>query len=49
MKEGRSMVTSKVVVMVVDTVTVERANNTNNKVIIDVGSNRDDDGKEALF
>ena len=48
MKEGKYMVTSRVVVPVVDIVTVERHNNTNNKITIDVGSNSDVDRKEAL-
>ena len=48
MKEGKCMVTSCVVVLVVDIVMVERHNNTNNKVTTDVDSNNDVDRKEAL-
>ena len=48
MKEGRWMLTSEVVVMVDDIVKVERVNSINNKVMIDVGSDSDVDGKETL-
>ena len=45
MKEGRCMLTSEVVVLFGDIVMVERANNTNNKVVLDVDNNSDGDGK----
>ena len=48
MNEGRCMLTSEVVVLVVlvvDSVMVEIANNTNNKVVIDIGNISDGDGK----
>ena len=48
MKEGRYMLTSEVVVMVNDIVKVERINNTNNKVMVDVDNNSDSEGKETL-
>ena len=48
MKEGRYMLTSEVVVLVIDIVMVERANSTNNKVVIDVDNNSDGDWKETL-
>ena len=48
MKEGRCMLTSEVVVLVVDIVMVERANSTNNKVVIDVDNNSYGDWKETL-
>lgn len=47
MKEGRCMLTSEVVVIVDNNVKVERVNSINNKVMIDVGSDNDDDGKET--
>ena len=47
MKKGRYMLTSEVVVIVCDIVKVERVNGINNKVMIDVGSDNDDDGKES--
>ena len=45
MKEGRYMLTSEVVVIGDDIVNVERAKNTNKKVVIDVGNNSDGDWK----
>ena len=48
MKQGRCMLTSEVVVMVGDIVKFERANNTNNKVAIDVGHTSNGVGNETL-
>ena len=48
MKEVRCMLISELVVLVVDIVTVERVNNTNNKVVIDVENNSNGDWKENL-
>ena len=42
------MLTSEVVVMVGDIVKFERANNTNNKVVVDVGHTRNGVGNEIL-
>ena len=47
MKEGRYMLTSEVVVIVDDDVKVERVNSINNKDMIDVGRDNNDDGKET--
>ena len=47
MKKGRCILTSEVVVMVDDIVKVERVNSINNKVMIDICSDNDGDGKET--
>ena len=48
MKEGRCMLTSEVVVMAGDIVKFERANNTNNKAVKDVGHTSNGVGNKTL-
>ena len=46
MKKGRYMLTSKVVVIVDVIVKGERVNDINNRVMMDIGSDNNDNGKE---